>query len=133
MATAGDLVRAGLRIPGIVGVGRAATAEEMQDGLSALIDMLAAWELEGVRLGPLVGVALTNTTTIPLPASHLRALKYNLAAELADEYGSQLRPKQIEIAATGLQALQAAYAFVPDTVPEPGLGTSRPVYGAYDV
>lgn len=133
MATAGDIVNRALRLIGIVGIGRSATAEEMQEGLGELRDMLADWELQGVRLGALVGVDLAITTTIPLPASHRGALQRNLAVLLAPEYGRTVEPALAMKADEGFRALQAAYLQVPEMRIDPALrGTYYP-WGYYDV
>lgn len=125
MATAGDIATDALMAIGIVGVGRAPTAEEMQRALTRMRRMFGSWELEGVRLGDLVGAALTTTTVIPLPESHLEAVEDNLAARLAREFGRQLDPSLVADAARGFQALQAAYIQVPIVDIDPALRGDR--------
>ena len=134
MATAGDIVNRALRIINIAGVGQAISAEEMQEGLAALRDMMASWELEGVRLGAFVGTDLTTTTTIPLPASHMDAIQALLAKRLSPEYGRAPDPILMERAGNGWAALQAAYLQVPVCTVDPALrGTYGWPRGYYDV
>lgn len=131
MATAGDIVNRALRLLGVVGIGYAAAAEEMQEGLAAFTAMMAAWENEGVYLGPIAGDPLAVATDIPLPPSHEEALQYNLAKRLAGEYGRALKPEQLEIAENGFRALQAAYAEVPEMCPDAGLRSTYHPWGLF--
>jgi len=59
------------------------TTEELNDGLDTLNDLLAEWNYDGIDLG-VTSVTLGATT---LPTWSLSALKSNLAARLASEYG----------------------------------------------
>ena len=113
MATAGDVVTRSLQLLSVAGIGRAASAEEMAGGLTALRDMLAQWEMEGVRLGAIVGVDLISTTVMPFPASHLDPIQSNLAMRLAPEYGASPSPALATLASMGMAALQAMYLQVP--------------------
>ncbi len=128
MATAGDSVTRALRIIGVAGIGRAPSAEEMADGLTSLGSMLAGWQLEGIRLGPLVDTTLTSTTDFALPMSHLDAIDYNLAARLGLEYGKPLNPTAAALADRAFMALQAAYLMVPVLQTNDGLPVWRYPY-----
>jgi hypothetical protein len=131
MATAGSIVTRALRILGVCGIGRDPSAEEMADGLAALRDMLASWEMEGVRLGALVGVDLSTTTVMPLPASHIDPVQYNLAARLSIEYGRPLNPAAGAMADRGFASLQTAYVQVPQMTLDAALTSSSRRYGRY--
>lgn len=48
--TAGDLIRSSMRLIGAVATGETLTAEEAQDGLAVLNDLLDAWSVEGLML-----------------------------------------------------------------------------------
>lgn len=50
MTTAGDLIRSSMRLMGAVAAGETLTAEEAQDGLAVLNDLLDAWSVEGLML-----------------------------------------------------------------------------------
>ena len=113
MATAGDVVSRALRLIKVVGIGRAASAEEMTEGLAALGSLMASWQLQGIQLGPIAETTLTTTTSIPLPPSHTDALQTNLAMRLSVEYGTPPNPLLMQMAGEGFQALQAAYVQIP--------------------
>jgi hypothetical protein len=59
------------------------TAEQLADGLADMNDLVAAWQLEGLNCGgPYVA-----TDELAVPDSFMRALRFNLAVELAPSYG----------------------------------------------
>lgn len=123
MATCLSIVTTALRRIGILAEGEQPNAEQTADALEALQDMLADWEGKGVALGGLVGDALASGDVLPLPATQIRAVKLNLAVELAPEYGAAavLSPLLVEQADTAFRGLQAQYADnIPMTV-EPAL------------
>jgi hypothetical protein len=66
-------------------------AEESADALVALNDLLRRWEADGLALGWTDCTAVTDTLAVPNEA--LRAVAYNLAVDLAPEYGKQ--PSQL--------------------------------------
>jgi hypothetical protein len=48
------------------------------------------------------------TTELALPPGYLRAVKYNLAVELASEFGTEAKPSVQRIASTSMRALKRA-------------------------
>jgi hypothetical protein len=50
VATVRDLIRGSLKLIGVLAVGETPTAEELQDALSVLNDMLGSWSLESLTL-----------------------------------------------------------------------------------
>lgn len=95
MATATAVVSTALRKAGILAAGQTASAEELDDGLETLNDMMNAWSLDGIDIG-WSDVALADT--LPVPDEYLRCIKYSLAVELCSEYGKQA-PQEISIIA----------------------------------
>lgn len=128
MATAGDVVSRALRLIKVVGIGRSASAEEMTEGLASLGNMLSSWEFEGVPLDGLGDAEFTAATEVPLPASHIDAIQYNLASRLSVEYGTPPNPILVQLAERGFMALQAAYVQVPILSVDEGLLGSRRHY-----
>jgi hypothetical protein len=49
--TIGELVTRALQLAGVVGMNRAPSAAEMNDGIDTLNEMLSAWALDGMDLG----------------------------------------------------------------------------------
>lgn len=72
-----------------------ATAEELNDAMIALNEMMAEWNAKGIRVGypisssPETG-SLDDETNVP--DSALRAISLNLAIAIAPEYGKQVMP-----------------------------------------
>lgn len=87
--TALDVITSAMRKLRILGAGAVPTSSETEDGLEALNDMLASWRINGVDLAL---TELQSTDPIDVPDDHLEAIKLNLAARIADEYGAQLTP-----------------------------------------
>ena len=118
MATALDVIKRSLRMIGELAAetGEAPSAAAAEQALAALNGMLAGWENKGVRLG-LDTLALA--TTLPVPASHDDAIAYNLAVNLAAEWGQDVSPAVAGRAAEEFAALQAAYTHVPQAIAGP--------------
>ena len=106
MATAQTVIKRALRLLKVTQSGEEPSAEEAQDSLTALNDMLFAWELDAI---PLNHIELLYTDTLPFDDNHIQPITYNLAVQLADEYGTQ--PTQIiyDTADNGYRNLQNFY------------------------
>lgn len=113
MTTALEIVTGALQELGVLDADEAATAEDAARGLKKLNDMIAAWENDDLVLGV---PALVLVDTISLPASHIEALETNLAIRLGPSFGEQPSPITVQLAASGFDALVAAYR-VPRSVP----------------
>ena len=81
MATNLDIITTALRIINIINETEAAPSELASEGLEAMNDMLADWEVDGIELGyfPQTNLAATS----PLEAKDRRGVKYNLGIEIA--------------------------------------------------
>jgi hypothetical protein len=126
MATALDVISRALRLIGSLDGGGVPTAEQAQDGLTALQAMLGEWETRGVRLGSVVDTTYTTASTIPVPITHVQALAFNLAVVIAPEYGAgaALQPI-VPQAERAFRMLQAQYAKVPTIGADPAVTRQR--------
>ena len=107
----GVILRA-LRSLGVLHSGESPSADEAADALHTLNDMLNAWRLKGIDLEYL---DTDLYDVIPYPDDHIAAIRYNLAVELAAEYGVQ--PSQVVVAMAGsTYADLKAHYVQPDTL-----------------
>ena len=104
--TALEAVRAAMLELGILQTQEEPSADEASDGLDLLNGMLGAWELDGIRLAH-VGLALDDT--LPYPSNHYMPVVYNLAVEMATQFGVDLRPDTASKASNGYRNLQNYY------------------------
>lgn len=102
MATASDIITRALKLVRAVPAGETPSDEEMTDALDALNDMLHSWALKGIDVGH---TTLGLTDTVTLPDAYLKAVRYNLAVELAPEYGVPLAPEIVHQATIELSRL----------------------------
>jgi len=124
MTTARDIIKRALRQIGELASGEDPPAEDAADALTALNGMLAAWEIDGIRIG-LPALAINDTVT--LPASQIDGITYNLATALAPEYNVQISPALATLADRGKAQLQRAYLF------NPVVQTPRELSGTYRI
>lgn len=106
MTTANELIIRAAKTAKILAAGETMEDGDAQDILDSLNDLLHSWELDGIDLGH-TDLALTDT--VQLPDSHIRAIRYNLAADISSEYGVQLGPIDADRASNGFRMLQAHY------------------------
>lgn len=104
MATAQSIVTRSLRLIGAIESGETPSAEDAQDALAALNDMLHGWAKEGVDLGH--GTVALGDSLIMHDSFH-EGIRYNLAVRLAAEWGGVLRPEIVQIARDAFAAFQA--------------------------
>lgn len=97
MATNLEIITDALRLLNVINNIQAPTSEQSSQGLTALNDMLADWQEDGIELGYYPQTSLA--ATIPVQDQYLRGIKYNLAEELSTSYGTELLPKAQQIAA----------------------------------
>ena len=107
MTTANELIIRAAKTAKILAACEIMEDGDAQDILESLNDLLHSWELDGIDLGH---TDLTLTDEVQLPDSHIRAIRYNLAADISSEYGVQLGPIDAERATNGFRMLQAHYA-----------------------
>jgi len=106
MTTALDVVNRVAKTSKILAAGEALAAEDAQDILDSLNEMLHSWELEGIALGH---SDMELTDDVYLPDSMLRAIRWNLSLEISGEYGIDITPIQMGFADAGKRAIQAYY------------------------
>ncbi len=109
--TARDLIQRAMLRANLVSRGETPTAEESDDGLKSLNEMMHAWETDGIHIGH---TDLTLDDTIQLPESQIRATRLLLAMELLDEYEKPLPPLLAGQADRAKRQLLAEYITVPD-------------------
>lgn len=90
MATAESVIKRALTKLGIRASESPLTADEVQDGLDQLNDMLSSWEASGMSMG--FEPVANASDTIRVPRGALAAIKANLAVYMAAEYGRVVSP-----------------------------------------
>lgn len=108
-----DIVTRSMRLLGVLQSGENPSAEESEDGMAALNDMLNAWADQGVDLEFFEFTSINDT--VPYPEDHMAALRYNLAIELAPEFGVEVSEAIAVRAKQYFDALQVKYSN-PDTL-----------------
>lgn len=106
MATAREVVTDALRLLAVYSAGETPSSSDMTDGVSSLNDMLAAWNIDGV---PLNHETLTVDAEMVVPDDHLKAIKNNLAVDLAGQFGAAVPQRVAMDADNGLSLLRALY------------------------
>lgn len=116
------LIRRSLQLAGIVESGATVSAQEEADALDDLNDMLAEWLDQGI--GVYSGTLTTSDSLAD--AGDVRAVRYNLAAELHNSYyRNQPMPSKLEITANDLfMDLQAKYSTIEAAEYDKGLTQS---------
>jgi hypothetical protein len=112
MATAHDVITRALRTIGALAGGEMPTSDDAADALRTLNDMLAGWEMEGIRM-LLPDLALTDTIQVPRP--QIEGIVLGLAMALAQEYGRTVNPVLAMRARRTYRALQTAYFDMPES------------------
>lgn len=103
MASNLEVITDALRIINVINNIQAPKAEQSSQGLTALNDMLADWQEDGIELGYYPQTSLA--AAIPVQDQYLRGIKYNLAEELSIHYGTELLPTAKKIAANSYARL----------------------------
>ncbi len=89
----------------IVGIGQAASAEEIDDALERLTAMIAEWRECGADIG--APFPLSPDTVIYCPDYAASALRYNLLIDCASLYGQPVTQIEAMRAARGLQLIKS--------------------------
>ncbi len=97
------IIARALRIIRVLDADEAPESRAAEDALEVLNQMLIRWEADGISLGwsPLNEVS----DELPLPQEALEAVAYNLASQLAIEYGVATDGKVESMASAGYKAL----------------------------
>ncbi len=104
-STVQDVVNFALRK--ITGISETPDAEQANDAVERLTDMLEVWRVTGADIG--APRPLSLSTVLYAPHSHLSAIKNNLIVSLSDIYGADaLTASVIEAARRGLQLVKMA-------------------------
>lgn len=103
--TVQDIVTFALRK--MIGSGETPDADQANDALERLTDMLEEWRVTGADIG--APHPLTLSTVIYSPFSHISAIKNNLIVRLSDLYGADIITPAVAAAAVrGLQLVKNA-------------------------
>lgn len=97
------LITRSLRLIRAIDADEAPDAKAAEDALDALNQMLARWEADGVSLGWSRMVAVQDE--LPLPEEAVEAVTFNLASQLAIEYGVAPEARVEQISTRGYNAL----------------------------
>jgi len=119
MATARAIVEGGLRLSGIRAAESPIEAQEAQDALESLNDMLNEWDLDGIHIGFETIQDLDDEVYIH--EGLIGGVKANLAVYINPEYDRALNPTLMPRAITGKRAARASIRLYsseyPDTLP----------------
>lgn len=107
-----QFVHAALEEIGLAAYEFDAQPEQLQSALRALDDMMASWEVRGIRIGyPLPNnpedSTLDEMTNVPNSAN--RPIIKNLAEDIASSYGKQVMPSTTKIAKSSYNTLLAQH------------------------
>lgn len=102
-----DLIKRAMRSLGVLHHAESPTADEAADALNTLNDMLNSWRLEGIDLEHIEGEL---TDEVPYSNESIPAIRYNLAMELAPEFGVEPSMVIVARATNAYRALQAEYS-----------------------
>lgn len=130
MKTCIEMITDSLRLVNVIDGNQSPDAEQGVAGLRSLNEMMSDWAADGIRLGwyPVTDIS----SNVPLQDEDLRGVTFNLAVELATQYGIEPHPRVTDIAATtfarlakrALQYFEADMTMLP--LAEPYIGMSWP-------
>ena len=108
--TGTNVITKALRLVGALQLSEAPTTKQLEYGLSTLNDMIGTW-LANRDMGIVTLVAYASAATVQsLPSGYENALVYNLAVELAPQYGAPASPDVLSTAASSLTYIRRAAA-----------------------
>lgn len=82
--TAANMIKRAMRLVGIIRAGEDLTAGDENNALATLNEMLHSWEREGIEYDH---TTLTIAQAVAVDETQMEAVRFNLAARLATEYG----------------------------------------------
>ena len=109
--TVQDLIKSTLRLIGAIGQGEEPTTAELTDAMTALNLMLDSWQNSGY-ISPVQYSDLL--TDIKHAKSLQRAFRYNLAIEIAPEYGITISAEVLAMATKAMQVIRNAHIEMPE-------------------
>lgn len=131
--TAGDVATGALKLILVEAGDSALEPDEYADALEVMNDYMAALEADGIRLGYSRVCNVADIVTIPDGA--IRALKSNLAIELAPQFGGKVSATLIKQASEGMNTflkygVNIGQSLLPNTLP---MGSGNYPYMQYCV
>ena len=105
-----DMITAAYRLANVLNENEVPSAEQGVVGLSTMNDLLAQWDGDGIKLG--WTIVAGQADTLPLQPQDLRAVRFNLAVELAGEFGIDPLPRVAKIASDTYVGLAKRHRFV---------------------
>jgi hypothetical protein len=111
MATVAQVINAALKKIIVAGSEAPLEADEYQDAIFALNNLVTDWDANGIALGYTVVSNLSDTVTVPTGA--LRGLIANLAIACAPEYDGVVSPELIEEARSGMNTIRMIGQSIP--------------------
>lgn len=116
MATVAQVTKAALQNILVQDSESALPADEYQDTIFAMNNMVLAWDAQGIKLGYTVVDNLGDDVTVPVGA--LRGLIYNLSIEMAGQFNAQVAPGVAQAARDGMKAIRKlGQTIVPSAYP----------------
>lgn len=109
MSTVSDIVRRAMKLATVLDDEETPEASELSDGVDSLNDLLSSWMDEGISI---CNGGLVASDTFPVDGKEARAVKFNLAVEIAPEYGKVLDPLVVNTASELLTWLRTKYVKV---------------------
>lgn len=107
MTTAIQMITDAMRLANLIDENETPSAEMGVAGLRSMNQMVAQWVEDGIRLPWHIVAELDDE--LPIDVKDERGLKYNLAVELAGEYGMEPLPRVQQIAASTYAGLEKRY------------------------
>jgi hypothetical protein len=125
--TAGDVISGALKLILVEAADSGLEPDEYADGLIALNDFMAGLESDGLRLGYSRCCNIADIVTIP--DGSIRAVKSNLAIDLAPQFGGKVSATLIKQASEGMNTLRKigvriGQSLLPPSLPM-GIGNYR--------
>ena len=116
MATVAQVTKAALQNILVQDSESALPADEYQDTIFAMNNMLFAWDADGIKLGYTEVDSLNDDVTVPTGA--LRGIIYNLAIEMAGQFNAPVAPGVANAARKGMDAIRKlGVSIVPSVFP----------------
>lgn len=119
-----ELCTRSLKLCGILGQGdAAASAEDMNDAVATLNEMLTAWALEGMDVGH--DITAVQNDTLLVDDAYLKAIRYCLAVELSVEFNTPITPGVVQIALAEKDNVRAALSDIELLACDPAIAHRR--------
>jgi hypothetical protein len=103
MTTVSKIVARALRLIQVIDPTQTVKDQDMETAIEALNDMMNRWEADLLSLG--WSDVSSPQDEMPIPREANRAVAYNLAVEIAPEYGTEPLPRVTKGAESGLNDL----------------------------